>query len=665
MIPICKKPYQDELLYGWMVRLMDCNGIPTMRMLQSLHFHMYDGDTVYSTTGKTRLDWLFGLERLCQEYEKIQCFPDIWTIMGRMTGTFAVFPFLAYGYQALRSQVMLRSSKIYRMALDSDVEHLCVCPKCMEEDMNEKGESYYHTWHHLPGVRLCAKHHIPLRKIRHNGKESLWNPETLAKAEEIPLKADIESELVISRFMKEMYENPLAIDLRILQNIMAEEMNRQGYPNEKPYGNLPEDIRRSGFGKLFGDNIAREIRRILLGSWVNKERAALFLIFLFRKYENFYAVAKTRENSLEQEFRELASAGHVKVLSDMGQIVQLQCADCGSRFWIHPYAMALGCGCPECDGKLPDAAFIGRQMRMIGDGQYEFPETFKGYGAKVRILHKTCGRERIMRPADLIWMGRECRCRFENTSEKLQNRIDPSGKNFVLIHYQGKWGKGQIATIRHEACGRTFDVQLSYFEKNPYCRVCRPRNYSTEQFRQDMKALTGDEYEVAGPFVDQATKIRVLHRTCGTYTDARPADFLRGKRCRLCSKPVNEAEIKQMVKEYTGDKYSVVGREKQYFIITDPNGTTYKMDSGKIMQELIRPTPSKIFQDRISQVKAPVRIAARIYIDAREFCKRNGVFSYEDFPDCGRNNFQNAVRWLVKQRYVEKVGYGKFTIVDK
>ena len=85
MIAVCVKNYSDELLYGWLIRMMECNGFPNMYSFQSFHFHMSNGTSL--ATGKTRLDWISGLEQICRDYENIISFPDIETMIERMTGT--------------------------------------------------------------------------------------------------------------------------------------------------------------------------------------------------------------------------------------------------------------------------------------------------------------------------------------------------------------------------------------------------------------------------------------------------------------------------------------------------------------------------------------------------------------------------------------------------
>lgn len=660
MMPICVKPYHDELLYGWMVRLMDCNGAINMKKFQNMYFKKWNSWKKNDNDGKPRLDWILGMERICREHGDIRSFPKLPEMIKNMTVTFSVFPFLSYGYQALRSQIMLRDDDLYKIAPDSDVERLCICPECMREDMENCKEAYYHVWHHLSGVRVCVKHRLPLKEVRHNWNENLWNPKTVQKASEIQLLTDLETECMISRFMKEMHENPLAVNLKTLQKVMIQEMKRRGYQTEMPYGNLPDDIKHSGFVAFFGENVPLDIRRILVGSWINREKAIALLVFLFREYKAFYKTASEQETDMEPEFRELALAKDLEVLSYHGYLSKLQCRECGNMFHIHPYALALGCGCPVCDGMLPTEEFVKRQMSLIGNGQYEFAEPFQGYGTKIRIKHRTCGRERVMRPADLIWMQTECKCGFEITEEKLQERIDPGGKEFKLIHYFGKWGKGQIVTIRHETCGGEFDIQLSYFEKNPYCRICRPRNYTTDCLKKDMKKLTGDEYEMITPFVDQKAKIRVLHKPCGTYTDGLPAGFLNGKRCRLCSKSVTEAEIREWVKECTDGKYEVTGYENGMFEITGADGNTFRKNGLKIMQELTRPTPSKLFPERIRPIKVPTRTAADIYIKAKQICEKQGSFGTRDFPEYETVTLRNSMKWLSKNGYLERIGRGKY-----
>lgn len=63
-----------------------------------------------------------------------------------------------------------------------------------------------------------------------------------------------------------------------------------------------------------------------------------------------------------------------------------------------------------------------------------------------------------------------------------------------------------------------------------------PRKKTHDEFLQQVKDLTGDEYTVLSRYLQSATKIKMRHNKegCGHEWDIRPADFLRGTRCNKC-----------------------------------------------------------------------------------------------------------------------------------
>ena len=50
--------------------------------------------------------------------------------------------------------------------MDSDITELRVCPDCAREDIAAYGRPYLHTVHHLPGARMCPKHHRVLMRVQ-------------------------------------------------------------------------------------------------------------------------------------------------------------------------------------------------------------------------------------------------------------------------------------------------------------------------------------------------------------------------------------------------------------------------------------------------------------------------------------------------------------------
>lgn len=73
-----------------------------------------------------------------------------------------------------------------------------------------------------------------------------------------------------------------------------------------------------------------------------------------------------------------------------------------------------------------------------------------------------------------------------------------------------------------------------------------PRRKTQEEFCQEVRDLTGDEYAVITDYVATATKLTMRHNgnNCGNEWLVRPADFLKGTRCPKCSKIEREKKLK-------------------------------------------------------------------------------------------------------------------------
>ena len=109
MIPVCVKPFEDELLYGWLMRLARINGEKSVLKLREKYLERRtDASAPILQASKDRPDIVPDLERICREHESIKCFPDPETIIRRMTPLYALYPFMRYGYQARWAHFILR-----------------------------------------------------------------------------------------------------------------------------------------------------------------------------------------------------------------------------------------------------------------------------------------------------------------------------------------------------------------------------------------------------------------------------------------------------------------------------------------------------------------------------------------------------------------------------
>ena len=60
---------------------------------------------------------------------------------------------------------------------------------------------------------------------------------------------------------------------------------------------------------------------------------------------------------------------------------------------------------------------------------------------------------------------------------------------------------------------------------------------TTEEFKQEVYNLVGNEYSVLGEYITNKTKIKMRHNKCGYEYEVTPNSFLsNGNRCRECWK---------------------------------------------------------------------------------------------------------------------------------
>ena len=219
LMPTCLKPYPGELLYGWIVRLFRVNMYDSIEKFCAAYIPYEDRKFKMGKPVPVRLDYRFNLDHICSENEEFECFPDVRSMIAEMTPLTALFPFMTRGYQAECMEILLREHsgcKLDIPVMDSDITELHVCPDCAREDIAAYERPYLHTVHHLPGVRMCPKHHRVLMRVQIEPDD--WE-RGLDDGSMVPveLRADETTEQRISEFMRKLYECPPDLDLNGLQ----------------------------------------------------------------------------------------------------------------------------------------------------------------------------------------------------------------------------------------------------------------------------------------------------------------------------------------------------------------------------------------------------------------------------------------------------------------
>lgn len=125
---------------------------------------------------------------------------------------------------------------------------------------------------------MCASHGVPLLVGTRSSKDRFLEAD---KAVPVQFLAEPETEKVLSKFTKTLYDKPPFVDLRITRMIMQQKMRNLGYAENKLYEELAERLKQSGYADFFAGQTGQKIRRKLTASWVHKENLLRALAFLF------------------------------------------------------------------------------------------------------------------------------------------------------------------------------------------------------------------------------------------------------------------------------------------------------------------------------------------------------------------------------------------------
>ena len=94
--------------------------------------------------------------------------------------------------------------------------------------------------------------------------------------------------------------------------------------------------------------------------------------------------------------------------------------------------------------------------------------------------------------------------------------------------------------IKHNICGHEYTVKANNFLNGQRCPKCakiqraNTKRRTTEKFKEDLKDVRGNEFEVLGKYVRNNETILVKHK-CGYEYYALPSNLLLGSGCPKCS----------------------------------------------------------------------------------------------------------------------------------
>ena len=207
--------------------------------------------------------------------------------------------------------------------------------------------------------------------------------------------------------------------------------------------------------------------------------------------------------------------------------------------------------------------FCNDVYNLVGN-EYSILTNYTGSKNKVEMVHNTCNHHFKTKPNVFLDGSRcpKCAGKLRKNTEYFKKEIF----NLVENEYEilGEYVRCHSKILfKHVNCDNEFEMTPHSFLSGQRCPKCQHRSYkkTTEEFKQEIFNLVGDEYKLIGEYINGKTKVQLLHRTCGNIYNVKPSDFIQGYRCCFCYGNIKKTqeEFKKLVYNMYKDEYTVVG----------------------------------------------------------------------------------------------------------
>lgn len=166
--------------------------------------------------------------------------------------------------------------------------------------------------------------------------------------------------------------------------------------------------------------------------------------------------------------------------------------------------------------------FIDEVFNLVGD-EYIFLEEYENAKTKIKCKHNKCGHEWDIPPNSFLRGTRCPSCANIKIGDNLRKSHEQYEKEFYDIA-QGEYDllstyvrNSDKVKVRHNLCGRIYDVVAASFLKGVRCKKCQKEQAginlrkSNEQVQKEVYDLVGDEYEFLEEYQTSNTPILIMH----------------------------------------------------------------------------------------------------------------------------------------------------------
>lgn len=149
---------------------------------------------------------------------------------------------------------------------------------------------------------------------------------------------------------------------------------------------------------------------------------------------------------------------------------------------------------------------------------------------------------------------------------KLCNEVREDMHEYMLLdEYKNNSTK---IRFKHLLCGDIFEMIPSNFKFYKYqCPKCAGnKRMDTSSFSNRVNILGNGEYILKSNYINNSTKVDILHKSCNNIYSVLPSDFSNGYRCPYCAgnKKLTLSDIKNKITEIDNN-YSLVDLDYNNF----------------------------------------------------------------------------------------------------
>lgn len=226
---------------------------------------------------------------------------------------------------------------------------------------------------------------------------------------------------------------------------------------------------------------------------------------------------------------------------------------CGNEYKVKPNLFLTGIRCPICNGlKKTHNQFLKEVKCLVGE-EYKILEDYQGTNTDIKIKHNVCGSEYITTPTRFLG-GKRCPKCFpyvvynKKTTDKFKSEVyDLVGGEYEVI---GEYTNSKTkVSIKHNRCGKVINILPNNFLRGNRCIYCSgKKKKTTEEFKDGVYKVYGDEYEVVGDYINNKTEVNVKHKKCSKSYKILPKFLLSGGHvCRFCGSSKGEINIQNIL----------------------------------------------------------------------------------------------------------------------